>query len=187
MLERDGEEVARATSIVRYAPNSFFSAHTHAMGEEFLVLTGTFSDETGDFGPGMYVRNPPASRHRPSSAKGCLIFVKLRQMHPDDSEYVRVDTCDASLWCNGRPGEKILPLYEASKERVYMLSWTKGIDLGTETFSEGVEYLVTQGQFKDDQGIYSKGSWLRLPAGSQQSIRVLADATVYRKTGHLII
>jgi anti-sigma factor ChrR (cupin superfamily) len=32
MLERDGEEVARATSIVRYAPNSHFSAHTHGGG-----------------------------------------------------------------------------------------------------------------------------------------------------------
>ncbi|WP_432813061.1 cupin domain-containing protein [Pantanalinema sp. GBBB05] len=38
MLERDGEEVARAASIVRYAPNSHFSAHTHGGGEEFFVL-----------------------------------------------------------------------------------------------------------------------------------------------------
>ena len=185
MLERDGEEVARATSIVRYAPNSFFSVHTHAMGEEFLVLDGTFSDETGDFEPGMYVRNPPASRHKPSSVKGCLIFVKLRQMHADDSEYVRIDTHDSSLWHNGRPGERTLSLYEGFSEKVRMLSWTKGVDLGPETFSNGVEYLVTDGQFEDDQGMYSKGFWLRLPAGTQQSIRVLADTTVYRKTGHL--
>lgn len=49
MLERDGEEVARATSVVRYAPNSHFSAHTHGGGEEFLVLEGIFSDEYGDY------------------------------------------------------------------------------------------------------------------------------------------
>jgi anti-sigma factor ChrR (cupin superfamily) len=30
MLDRMGEEVARATSIVRYAPDSHFSAHRHA-------------------------------------------------------------------------------------------------------------------------------------------------------------
>lgn len=29
LLERDGGEVARATSIVRYAPGSAFAAHTH--------------------------------------------------------------------------------------------------------------------------------------------------------------
>lgn len=31
MLERDGEEVVRATLIVRYAPNSHFSAHIMAL------------------------------------------------------------------------------------------------------------------------------------------------------------
>lgn len=185
MLERDGEEVARATSVVRYAPNSFFSPHTHAMGEEFLVLAGTFSDETGDFQSGMYVRNPPASRHRPSSKKGCLIFVKLRQMHADDSEYVRVDTHDSSLWHDRRPGERILLLYEGFNEKVCMLSWSKGIDLGPEAFNRGVEYWVIDGQFKDSEGTYSKGFWLRLPAGTRQSIRVVADTIVYRKSGHL--
>ena len=38
MLDRIGGEVARATSIVRYAPGSAFSAHTHDGGEEYLVL-----------------------------------------------------------------------------------------------------------------------------------------------------
>lgn len=185
MLERDGDEVARATSIVRYAPNSFFSAHTHDMGEEFLVLSGIFSDETGDYASGMYVRNPPASKHTPSSAQGCLIFVKLRQMHPDDSEYVRIDTHDPSLWRDGRRGEKILGLYEGFDEKVCMLSWSEGSIFEPDMFNKGVEYLVIKGRFEDDQGIYETGSWLRLPAGTQQSIQALTDSTVYRKTGHL--
>jgi len=33
MLDRIGDEVARATSIVRYASASRFSAHTHGGGE----------------------------------------------------------------------------------------------------------------------------------------------------------
>jgi anti-sigma factor ChrR (cupin superfamily) len=45
MLERDGDEVARATSLVRYDPGSKFPEHTHGGGEEFLVLEGIFSDE----------------------------------------------------------------------------------------------------------------------------------------------
>ena len=32
MLDRIGDEVARATSIVRYAPHSHFSPHTHGGG-----------------------------------------------------------------------------------------------------------------------------------------------------------
>jgi len=49
MLDRIGDAVARATSIVRYAPHSHFSAHTHGGGEEFLVLDGVFQDEHGDY------------------------------------------------------------------------------------------------------------------------------------------
>jgi anti-sigma factor ChrR (cupin superfamily) len=65
MLDRIGDEVARATSIVRYAPHSQFSPHEHDGGEEFLVLEGVFQDEYGDFPAGCYVRNPPQSRHTP--------------------------------------------------------------------------------------------------------------------------
>ena len=84
MLDRIGGEVARATSIVRYAPGSRFSAHTHAGGEEFVVLDGVFQDEYGDFPTGTYVRNPPTTAHTPGSATGCTIFVKLWQFDPND-------------------------------------------------------------------------------------------------------
>jgi anti-sigma factor ChrR (cupin superfamily) len=76
MLDRIGDEVARATSIVRYAPGTAFSPHTHSGGEEFYVLDGTFQDERGDYPAGSYVRNPPTSRHTPRSQAGCTIFVK---------------------------------------------------------------------------------------------------------------
>ena len=84
MLDRIGGEVARATSIVRYAPGSRFSAHTHTGGEEFIVLDGVFQDEHGDYPQGSYVRNPPTTAHSPRSDAGCVIFVKLWQFHPDD-------------------------------------------------------------------------------------------------------
>jgi anti-sigma factor ChrR (cupin superfamily) len=71
MLDRIGDEVARATSIVGYAPHSHFSPHTHGGGEEFLVLDGVFQDEHGDHPPGTYVRNPPTSSHTPGSKPGC--------------------------------------------------------------------------------------------------------------------
>ncbi|MEM6945303.1 MAG: cupin domain-containing protein, partial [Pseudomonadota bacterium] len=54
MLDRIGDEVARATTIVRFAPNAEFHAHTHDGGEEFLVLDGVFEDEHGAFPAGSY-------------------------------------------------------------------------------------------------------------------------------------
>ena len=89
MLDRIGDEVARATSIVRYAPGSAFSAHTHTGGEEFLVLEGVFQDEHGDYPAGTYVRNPPTSSHTPGAADGCTIFVKLWQFDLADRTEVR--------------------------------------------------------------------------------------------------
>ena len=48
MLDRAGDEVAMATSIVRYEAGSGYSSHTHNGGEEILVLEAVFSDEHGD-------------------------------------------------------------------------------------------------------------------------------------------
>ena len=91
MLDRIGGEVARATSLVRYAAASSFPAHEHTLGEEFLVLDGVFSDEHGDYPAGTYVRNPPLSRHTPHTAPGCVIFVKLRQMPPSERARIVLD------------------------------------------------------------------------------------------------
>lgn len=73
----------RATSIVTYEPGSSFSAHVHAFGEEYFVLEGTFSDQSGDYPKGWYVRNPVKSAHAPFSKEGTKIFVKLAQMPKD--------------------------------------------------------------------------------------------------------
>jgi len=126
MLERDGDEVARATSIVRYAPDSKFSEHTHAGGEELLVLEGTLSDEMGDYPAGTYVRNPVGSSHTSSSADGCTIFVKLWQMSPQDQKPVRINIHDRSGWSPGETGEEVLKLHVCTHEYVRILRWQTG-------------------------------------------------------------
>src|SRR5579863_2765724 len=115
MLDRIGDEMARATSIVRYAPASHFSPHTHGGGEEFLVLDGVFQDEHGDYPAGSYVRNPPTSRHTPGSAPGCLLFVKLWQFDPADRADLRIDTGSrAYASAADRAAVEIMPLFRDS-------------------------------------------------------------------------
>ena len=185
MLERDGEEVARATSIVRYAPGSAFAPHTHGGGEEFLVLDGVFTDESGDFGPGMYVRNPPGSSHTPSSAQGCTIFVKLRQMAPDEKEFVRVDTRTAAWQAGARAGVSELPLYERGAERVRLVRLAPGTRSPRHEHPGGEEILVLEGAYEDEQGSYGKGTWLRNPPGSSHEVSSREGCTLYVKSGHL--
>ena len=110
MLERDGDEVARATSLVRYAPNSIFTSHPHELGEEFLVLDGVFQDELGQYPAGTYVKNPPGSSHSPFTETGCTLFVKLRYQDLSDDERVVIDTQSAE-WLQGLvQGLTVMPL-----------------------------------------------------------------------------
>lgn len=185
MLERDGEEVARATSIVRYAPGSSFSPHTHGGGEEFLVLEGVFSDERGDYPPGTYVRNPVGSTHTPSSPDGCTILVKLWQMHPDDQQRVVVDT-QQSDWLPGLvDGLQVLPLHSYRAENVALVKWAPGTQFQPHRHWGGEEIFVVDGIFEDEFGTYPKGTWIRSPSGSMHTPFSRAGCLIYVKTGHL--
>ena len=78
VLVREAAEFGRATSVVKYEPESFFFAtHTQRGGKEFLFLGGVLYDEIGDFGHGMCVRNLIGSCHQTHSKDGCTILVKL--------------------------------------------------------------------------------------------------------------
>ena len=130
MLDRIGDEVARATSIVRYAPHSCFAPHIHGGGEEFLVLEGVFQDEHGDYPTGTYVRNPPTSSQTPGCEPGCTIFVKLWQFEPDDRTPVRIDTSGLSFApAPDLPGVEFALLYEDVRELVLLERWAPGINI----------------------------------------------------------
>lgn len=184
LLDRIGGEQARATSIVRYAPGSHFPWHGHPGGEEILVLSGVFSDAGGDFPEGWYLRNPPGSGHEPSSRNGATLFVKLRQMPPDEQSAVRVDTRDPAAWTRENGGA-VCPLYSSSVEQVRLLRLPANAPL-LEAAPAGAEALVLAGSIADTHRSYPQGSWLRLARGAQAVLAAgTAGATVYLKTGHL--
>ena len=127
MLDRIGDEVARATSLVRYAPNSTFSRHVHGGGEEFLVLEGEFSDEHGSYPEGTYVRNPIGTAHSPRvGEQGCIIFVKLQQFEREDQQQFAIDTAAAEFQPGDTEGIEILKLHEFGTERVALIRWAPG-------------------------------------------------------------
>ena len=110
MLDRVGDEIAKATSIVRYLPNSLFPIHTHEFGEEKLVLDGVFSDEAGDYPAGTYIMNPPGSSYAPHSKSGCTLFVKLRHLGDEHVERELIDTRSAPWYQGMVPGLHVMPL-----------------------------------------------------------------------------
>ena len=186
MLDRIGEEVARATSIVRYEPHSSFSPHVHTGGEEYLVLEGIFQDEHGDYPVGSYVRNPPQSKHTPRSDCGCTIFVKLWQFDLEDRHEVCIDLNHVTYEdSQNRPGVRTAELHKDSRETVRVEQWEPGSTVSIAS-DGGVELLVLDGQITEQDDTLDQYGWLRVPDNSQLLVTSgPAGARVWIKSGHL--
>ena len=186
MLDRIGNEVARATSIVRYAPGSQFTAHTHGGGEEFIVLDGVFQDGQGDYPSGSYVRNPPTSRHTPGSSQGCTIFVKLWQFAHQDRQHVTLDMNKIiKVDAQKRPGASVATLFEDERETVQLEHWEAGAKINL-TYTDGAELLVLAGNFTDSGDYLETMSWMRIPRGGQLAATAgNQGAKVWVKQRHL--
>lgn len=185
-LAREDKESGHATSIVRYAPDSSFSEHFHPNGEEIFVLEGTFSDETGDYPAGSYIRNPPGSSHAPFSKEGCVIFVKLEQFKPEDKSTVRINTNEQS-WLPGQGGLQVMPLHDFESEGTALVKWPPGERFVPHRHFGGEEILVLSGTFIDEHGSYPAGSWIRSPHLSEHFPYVEEETIILVKTGHLPI
>jgi quercetin dioxygenase-like cupin family protein len=171
MLYREGAEVARATSIVRYAPGSAFPEHVHSGGEEILVLDGTFQDEHGDYPAGSYLRNPPGTAHSPAAAEGCTIFVRLWQYRSGDGVQINCPPGNGAP-IPPRPGViAARVLFEDSDERVWIEDWTPGASVTVEN-ANGLEFLLTAGEALINGETCTAQSWGRLPAGQVLSALV---------------
>lgn len=186
MLDRVGDEVARATTIVRYAPGSQFSPHVHTGGEEFIVLEGVFSDEHGDFPVGSYIRNPPTSSHTPGSDPGCIIFVKLWQFDLADRTPVKIDMNKMqSVPAAARPGVSIMPLFQDARETVQVEDWEAGAIVELD-MPGGAELLVLSGGLTESGDELRRHSWLRIPMGEKLSAKAGANGVrIWIKSRHL--
>lgn len=164
MLFRIGDEVARATSIVRYAPRSAFPRHTHGGGEEIVVLDGVFQDEHGDYPAGSYFRNPPGTSHVPASKEGCTIFVRLWQFRDGDRDQI------VRRPAEGRPIEprsgaaSAIQLFDDGFENIRFESWMADRAITVEN-ARGLELLVLSGSLSVGDQMLTSQSWVRLPAG----------------------
>ena len=173
-------EAGRVTSIVRYDPGSRFHEHGHPEGEEILVLSGTFSDERGDFGAGSYMLNPEGFRHAPFSGEGCLLFVKLRQFAGLDRERVLLSTAEGP-WQKRAPGVRSLTLYRSAHypDHIRLTELAPGARPPAVALPEGEEIFVLRGELVDEQGTHAAHTWLRLPPGATHTPRSPGGCLLY--------
>ncbi len=184
-LERAQEEEGHATSLVQYKPGASFNYHAHPNGEEILVLDGTFSDNSGHYKKGSYIRNPPGSEHAPYSKKGCILFVKLNQFSPQDNSRICIDT-EKTPWLAGQGNLQVMPLHAFENEHVALVKWPANEHFQPHTHFGGEEIYVISGEFIDEHGRYPAGTWLRNPHMSQHNPFTEQETVILVKVGHLL-
>ena len=185
MLDRAGGEVARATSIVKFAPNSYFPRHVHSGGEEFLVLDGTFSDEHGDYPIGTYVRNPIGTSHSPYSENGCTIFVKLHQFDPADTKQVSIETFNTVFKRELPYGVAEHELHTYDNERCSLLRMAPKETISKSWGLGGAELIILEGSLSDGSEDFGSGTWFRDSGISELQLISHTACLFYLKTGHL--
>lgn len=180
-------ESGQVTSVVRFEPESKFPAHDHPDGEEILVLEGVFSDEFGDWPAGTYLLNPEGFRHTPFSEPGCILFVKLRQYPGRERRHLVVNTHELEWTPDSNSSVSCKPLYQQDgfSDVTRLERWAPNTDPGPLSYEQGAELFVLEGEFEDEAGAYSKGCWLRFPAGSTHHPRIGNGCTLYVKRSGL--
>jgi anti-sigma factor ChrR (cupin superfamily) len=71
----DGPAPGERTALLRYDPGAHVPRHLHPGQEWLLVLEGTQEDDTGAYGPGTWISNPPGTFHQVKSPDGCLVLI----------------------------------------------------------------------------------------------------------------
>ena len=143
-----------------------------------------FSDESGDYAAGSYLRNPPGSSHAPFSVNGCVIFVKLQQFDPRDLASVQIDTKTAP-WQPGQGGLQVMPLHAFEGQQTALVKWPAGEKFQRHSHFGGEEILVLSGVFRDEHGSYPQHTWIRSPHLSEHFPFVEEETLIWVKVGHL--
>jgi quercetin dioxygenase-like cupin family protein len=183
-------EAGLVTSVVRYSADSAFHNHGHPQGEEFYVLEGTFSDESGDYPTGSYVLNPEGFEHTPFSKAGCIIVVRLRQ-HAGPRTHLAIQTMDIPWTTSSVPGlaTKVLMHEDGFTDCTWMEQLQPRstrpflvlpLPSLSATVSEQVcELFVIQGALSDasadEQAPFTAGTWLRYPPGAVPDLNCVSD------------
>ena len=184
-LAREEAESGHATSLVRYKAGAKFSSHPHPKGEEILVLSGIFSDETGDYPAGTYLRNPEGFSHAPFSESGCDLLVKLHQFKTDDTSQVCINT-NTTEWRQGIGGLQVMPLHSFEEQHTALVKWPANEKFQPHTHFGGEEIFVISGTFRDEHGMYPANTWIRSPNRSSHNPWVEEETLIWVKTGHLL-
>jgi hypothetical protein len=198
-LDRYGNgQFVPSTSVVSFATGVRDPYHAHPHGEEFFVLEGVFTDHTGDYLPGFYVRHPMRWCHAPyvdMCNKAAVVWVKVSQIAEEGEPVIVKDTCDLDLpeWCD-RPcveGKiRVLPLHssQGTGEWVWVEVWEPGARNIVVQPAGGEEVFVISGSLVEKGVTHPEHTWIRNPVagtGTHWERHAPKGCKLLVKSGHL--
>jgi anti-sigma factor ChrR (cupin superfamily) len=186
LLEYHGDEISRSTSVLRYESNTQFEPHSNKPGQEILVLEGVYEDDTGSYGAGTYILNPPGTSHATGSKSGCTIFVKNNDPALVDAQRTTIDTQDSDWFQGLVSGLTVLPLAEIGTKHTALVRWAPETRFTPHRHYGGEEILVLEGVFEDEFGKYPAGTWIRSPHMSGHQPFSIEGCLILVMTGHLL-
>jgi hypothetical protein len=198
-LDRHGNgQFVPSTSIVSFGTGVKDPYHAHPHGEEFFVLSGVFTDHTGDYLPGFYVRHPIRWCHAPyvdMRNQAAVVWVKVSQIAEEDDLIIVKDTWDLDLpeWSDQsctRGRIRRLPLFESARtgERVWIELWDAGTEHLIPQPPGGEEVFVISGTLCENGVVHPTHTWIRNPAsaeGTQWARSTPDGCKLLMKSGHL--
>jgi len=186
-FERIGVELAKTTSLVRYAPFADYAPHMHSHSEEILVVSGDFSDELGHYPEGTYLRSPVGPCYNPRiGSQGAILLIKQNQFQQHDLRQKILHTQSMPWEEELAHGLRVMQLHQFGTEHVALAKWDPYSQFTKHEHWGGEEVFVISGTYYDEHGKYPAGTWIRSPHGSSHHPYTLQDgALVMVKTGHL--
>ena len=185
VLERGADEAARTTLLIKYAPGSSLQGGC-GFGEEIVVLDGVLGDESGSYGKGDYLKNPPGSSHLYETATGCTLLVKRQPLEIEEDQRIVVKTSSRPWYQGLVDGLSVMPLSEFGTRHTALVRWAPGTRFNAHRHFGGEEIYVLDGVFADEFGKYPEGTWMRSPHLSAHCPYSMEGCTILVKTGHLL-
>ena len=170
-------ERGQVTSLVQYDSGANFPRHPHPGGEEILVLSGVFSDETGDWPTGSYLLNPEGFTHAPYSKAGCRLLVKLGQYPGVKPIRLALDCLEATEV----DGVVCKLLYSDTIEKTVVTELEQG-QVICKIVAGGCEGFVLTGNVNVNGADLRQHDWFRFPDG--ENVRLFSQGcSLYLKFG----
>jgi len=144
-----------------------------------------FSDESGDFGPGTYLRNPAGSSHGPYSATGCMIFIKLLPDDQPGGPHTIIDTSSEDGLADWHPGVTGRVLHAGERATVSYERLSPGAQFPAHAAQGVEEFLLVSGKAHSALlGDIDPMDWIVAPPGENLGITSATGATFWVKRRH---